>query len=70
MGHKAGGQGSHKFLVKHSSSDYFRRFQTAETYEELIDMLRQNVFSICAYLIKVKKIHEKQIPQRAEESYI
>jgi hypothetical protein len=61
---------SFKFLVTCSSLSFFKKFQLAETYDELTDMLHQNAFSICAYLVKVKKINEKQIPQHAEESYI
>ena len=69
--HKSSGfHKSLKFLATYSSLSFFKKFQFAETYDELTSMLHQNVFSICAYLVKVKKTHEKQIPQHAEETYI
>jgi hypothetical protein len=51
-----------KFYVDNAGTSYFKRFQLVDTYEELIDLINRNIFSICAYLVKVRMTNEKKLP--------
>jgi hypothetical protein len=51
-----------RFIVDNTSPSFFKKFQFAETSEELTDMIDRNVFSICAYLVKIRKLNEKSLP--------
>lgn len=50
-----------KDIAEFTNSSYFKKFQLAETSEELTDLIDRNVFSICAYFVKMRNLNNKAL---------